>query len=279
VRVLIICDMEGVSGIVRWEQVSAGQPMYEEGRRLYTADINAAIRGAYAGGADDVWVMDWHGAGGGYSFNSLIPEELDERCTYVVQERIPQYTGPLELGCDAAFLVGMHARAGTSDGIMNHTVFGSQWHELRFNGVLVGEPGVNAALCGAFDCPVVLVTGDEAVCRQTTELLGPQVLPVAVKQGIGAVSGVLIPPKRARRMIENAAAEAIGQLDGAKPYDPGRPCEIEVLFQNTRAFDDFRWRPGVEVAGERRIVVTGPDWWTAWKNFAEVSVYRPSSNG
>jgi D-amino peptidase len=220
--------------------------------------------------------MDWHGAGGGYSFNSLIPEELDERCTYVVQERIPQYTGPLELGCDAALLVGMHARAGTDGGIMNHTVFGSQWHELRFNGVLVGESGVNAALCGAFGCPVVLVTGDEVTCRQTAELLGEQVLQVAVKRGIGSLSGVMVPPKRARRMIESAAAEAIGRVAGAKPYDPGRPCEIEVLFQNTRAFDDFRRRPGVEVVGERRIVVSGPDWWTAWKSFADVSVYRPA---
>ncbi|HEX6489029.1 MAG TPA: M55 family metallopeptidase [Candidatus Dormibacteraeota bacterium] len=63
-RVLTICDREGISGIVRWEQVVAGQPIYEEGRRLYTADINAAIKGAFDGGADDVWVMDWHSAGG-----------------------------------------------------------------------------------------------------------------------------------------------------------------------------------------------------------------------
>jgi D-amino peptidase len=276
VRVLIISDMEGISGIVRWEQVSAGQPMYEEGRRLYTADVNAAIRGAYAGGADDVWVMDWHGAGGGYSFNSLIPEELDERCTYVVQERIPQFTGPLDKGCDAAFLVGMHARAGTDDGIMNHTVFGSQWQELRFNGVLVGESGVNAALCGHFGCPVVLVTGDSTTCRQTGELLGEQVLQVPVKEGIGALSGVMIPPRRARALIEAGARDAIGRAAGAKPYDPGRPCQIEVLFQNTRAFDDFRWRPQVEAAGERLIRVTGEDWWTAWSAFAQLSVYQPS---
>jgi D-aminopeptidase len=93
------------------------------------------------------------------------------------------------------------------------------------------------------------------------------------------VSGVMVPPKRARRLIEDAAAGAMRNITGAKPYDPGRPCEIEVLFQNTRAFDDFRWRPGVDVVGERRIVVSGPDWWTAWRSFADVSVYRPSSAG
>ena len=56
----------------------------------------------------------------------------------------------------------MHAMAGTRDGVLNHTVSGMQWQNLWFNGTLVGETGINAALCGAWDCPVLLVTGDDA---------------------------------------------------------------------------------------------------------------------
>jgi D-amino peptidase len=255
---VIISDMEGVSGVVRWEQVIAGRPMYEEGRRLYTEDVNAAIRGAFTGGATDVVVMDWHGAGGGYSFNSLIPDALDSRCRYVVQERVPQYTRILEDGCDAALLVGMHARAGTVDG------------------TLVGEPGINAALCGTWGCPVVLVTGDEATCEQTRELLGEAVAAVPVKRGIGRTSAVLVPPVRARQMIEAGAAEALSRVGSARPYDPGRPCEIVVEFQHTAAWEEFRHRHGVEDAGERRIRCTGPDWWTAWSSFMQVAVYTGS---
>ena len=70
-RVHIISDMEGVSGIVKPEQTSGGDPMYEEGRKLYTEEINAAVRGAKAGGATEIVVMDCHGAGGGWTFNSL----------------------------------------------------------------------------------------------------------------------------------------------------------------------------------------------------------------
>jgi D-amino peptidase len=273
---VIISDMEGVSGVVRWEQVIAGRPMYEEGRRLYTEDVNAAIRGAFTGGATDVVVMDWHGAGGGYSFNSLIPDGLDSRCRYVVQERVPQYTRILEDGCDAALLVGMHARARTVDGVMNHTVFGSSWQNLWFNGTLVGEPGINAALCGTWGCPVVLVTGDEATCEQTRELLGEAVAAVPVKRGIGRTSAVLVPPVRARQMIEAGAAEALSRVGSARPYDPGRPCEIVVEFQHTAAWEEFRHRHGVEDAGERRIRCTGPDWWTAWSSFMQVAVYTGS---
>lgn len=276
-RILIISDMEGISGIVRWEQVIAGKPMFEEGRGLYTEDLNAAIRGAFDGGADEVVVMDWHGAGGGYSFNSPIPAELDPRCTYVVQERVPQYTKVLEEGCDAALLIGMHARAGTEDGVMNHTVFGSSWQNLWFNGTLVGETGVNAALCGAWDCPVVMITGDEATCRQGTELLGDEIVTVPVKRGLGSSSAVLIPPVRARKMIEEGAKEAIGKIGSVKPYDPGKPCEIVVEFQNIRAWEEFRQRTGVKEAGERRIRCTGPDWWSAWTIFFRQAVYTPNS--
>jgi len=85
-RVIIISDMEGVSGVVKWAQVTGGDPMYEECRKLYTEEINAAVRGARAGGATEVVVMDCHGAGGGWSFNSLVPEMLDTGCEWVVKQ-------------------------------------------------------------------------------------------------------------------------------------------------------------------------------------------------
>jgi D-amino peptidase len=85
VRVIVMSDMEGVSGIVKWEQVDGGHSLYEEGRKLYTQEINAAVRGARAAGATEVIVMDCHGAGKGWTFNSLLPEELDPGCEWVVQ--------------------------------------------------------------------------------------------------------------------------------------------------------------------------------------------------
>ena len=171
-KIFIVSDMEGVAGIVRWQQVTGGHAMYEEGRRLYTGEINAAVRGAKAAGATEIVVMDCHGAGEGWTFNSLLPEELDPDCEYVVQNEWTEYVDYLESGVDAALFVGMHAMAGTRDGVLAHTVSGSSWWRLRFNGVEVGETGINAALCGTWGCPVVLVTGDEAACREGRELLG-----------------------------------------------------------------------------------------------------------
>ena len=266
-RVHVISDMEGVAGIVKVEQVVGGEAMFEEGRRLYTEEINAAVRGARAGGATEIVVMDCHGAGKGWSFNSLVPDLLDPGCEYVVQGEWTEYTEFLEGGCDAALFVAMHARAGTADGVMNHTVSGQVWQNLWFNGVLVGETGINAALCGTWGCPVLLVTGDRAACREARELLGDGLTTVEVKQGLGSQSARQIPPVRARELIEAGAKRALGSPGAVAPYDPGKPCEIRVEYKNTSAPAELRHRAGVEIVEPRVIVSRADDWWSAWRQF------------
>ena len=266
-KVIVISDMEGISGIVRSAQTNAGKAMYEEGRKLYTADINAAIAGSKAAGATEIVVMDHHGAGEDFSFNSLLPEELDPDCEYVVQEDWTEYTGFLEEGVDACLLVGMHAMAGAAGGVMNHTVSGPDYQNLWFNGTKVGETGINAALCGTWSCPVVLVTGDGAACREGQELLGKGLTTVSVKEGIGIRSARLLVPKRARELIREGAQNALSDLKAVAPYDPGKPCEIKVEFKWTAPAAKLDGRPGVEVVDSRTVVSRGDDWWTAWKQF------------
>jgi D-amino peptidase len=267
VRVHIISDMEGIAGIVKRDQTNAGRPLYEEGRRLYTEEINAAVRGAKAAGATEILVMDCHGAGEGFTFNSLIAEDLDPDCEFVVQEEWTEYTAFLEAGCDAALFVGMHAMAGTADGVLNHTVSGVDWQNLWFNGTRVGETGINAALCGTWGCPVLLVTGDRAVCREATALLGEGLRTVEVKEGLGTFSARMLPPKRARELVEEGARRALGELSPVAPYDPGKPCEIKVEYKGTAPPQKLRFQSGVELVDDRTIVSRADDWWTAWKQF------------
>jgi len=266
-RVHVISDMEGVSGIVKWQQTTGGEPMYEEGRRLYTEEINAAVRGAKAAGATEIVVMDCHGAGGGWSFNSLIPDLLDPGCEFVVQEVWTEYTAFLESGCDAALFVGMHAMNGARFGVLNHTVSGQQWQTLSFNGTPVGETGINAALCGTWGVPVLLVTGDAATCDEARALLGDGLTTVAVKEGLGRYSARQIPPLRVRELIEAGAKESLNNLTAVAPYDPGSPCTIEVEYKVTDAVDKLRRVPDVEIVDDRRIRSTADTWWEAWRRF------------
>jgi D-amino peptidase len=154
-----------------------------------------------------------------------------------------------------------------ADGVLNHTISGSDIYELRFNGTPVGETGINAALCGTFGCPVLLVTGDHAVCRESTELLGEGLTTVAVKEGLGRSSARNIAPKRAREMIEEGAERALADVHAVPPYDPGHPCEIEVVLMGSHLTEPYRNRHGVDIVDGRQMVSRADDWWTAWRQF------------
>jgi D-amino peptidase len=267
VRVHVISDIEGCAGIVKWAQTGGDSPLYQEGRRLYTEEINAAVRGAKSAGAREIVVMDCHGAGGDYTFNSLLPDLLDPDCEFVVQNEWTEYTQFLEEGCDAALFVGMHAMAGTPDGVMSHTVSGQAWQSVKFNGTLVGETGINAALCGTWNCPVLLVTGDRATCREATALLGDGLTTVEVKTGLGRFSARSLPALKAREVIEDGAKRALKDLKAVQPYDPGRPCEIEISFTSPDRVVEYRNRKNVEQTGPLTVVARGDTWWEAWSGF------------
>jgi D-amino peptidase len=263
-RVLIMSDMEGVSGIVTWKQVEGGSPMFEEGRRLYTEEINAAVRGAVAAGATEIVAVDCHGAGGDWTFNSFIPELLHPDCEWVAHHKWSRYTELLEKGCDAALMVGMHARAGTPDGVLCHTISTVTWRNLWFNNDLVGELGINAALCGHYGCPVALVTGDEAVCRESHEILGDDTVYVAVKKGLSRYSARQKPPVRARQMIEDGAREALSRMKKGHVYVPARPTAITIEVETVDKVGQFRGREGVEIVEPLKVRANGKDWMEAW---------------
>jgi D-amino peptidase len=282
-RVLIMADMEGVSGIAAWDQVNGGAPMYEEGRRLYTEEINAAVRGAKAAGATDIVVVDCHGAGKDWTFNSLVHDLIDPDCTYVTRHPWGRYTemfqekpesraGDAVIAgggrADVAVMVGMHARAGTPEGVLCHTISTTTWRNLWFNDDLVGEFGINCALCGHYGVPVAVITGDEATCREGRALLGDSLAAVAVKKGLGRYSARHLPPVKARRAIEEGVAVALrDRTRWPAPYVPARPTTITVDLSTVDSANSFRGKKGVEIIEPLKVISRGKDWLEAWDNF------------
>ncbi len=266
-RVVIWVDMEGIAGIETWKQVQGGEPQYEEGRRLMTAEVNAAVRGAKNAGADDIIVIDCHGAGGAYSFKSLLPEHLERGATYVLGHAWCRYVAPLEAGCDAALLVGAHAMAGTAAGVMCHTVSSEAWYNAWINDQLVGESGIEAAICGVWHTPIVFVAGDEATCHEVTELLGPKVVTAPVKIGLGRYSARTLCSADACDLIESRVHQALTARDWPAPYRPTTPVTFTVELAAPDHVAAFQGRPGVEVVGPRKVVATGDNFWELWDRF------------
>jgi D-amino peptidase len=266
-KVQLWCDMEGVSGICRWDQVSHTGAQFQEGRRLYTAEINAAVRGCKAAGATEIIVIDGHGAGGDYSCNSWIKDELERGAEYIHGYRWGCYVEALRSGADALLLPGAHAMAGTPDGVLCHTMSSEQWVNAWFNDTLVGESGIIAAIAGSFGVPCVFVSGDASTCREVSALLGPTIGQAVVKRGLGRFSARHLAPADACALIEKTVAETLRDRSRwPKPWVL-KPAHFRVDFRDPDQVVPYEGKVGIEVTGPRTVVSRAPDAWTAWDQF------------
>jgi D-amino peptidase len=266
-RVMIWGDMEGVACIEVWEQVNGGAALYEEARVLFTEEMNAAVRGVKLAGADDVIVVDCHGAGGPWSFKSLVPDRLEQGAEWVFGYPWARYVEPLREGVDAVVLVGAHARAGTPNGVLSHTVSSEGWYSASINGVLVGESGILAALCGGWGAPIVFVSGDEATCAEVRELVGAKVVTAPVKRGLGRFSARNLSPSDARRLIEERTHAALSNHDWPAPYRVQPPVTFRVELAAIEQAEHYRGRTGVEIVAPRVVEAHGANFWECWDRF------------
>jgi D-amino peptidase len=196
--------MEGITGVVHWDQVDPSNSEYGRLRRVMTGDVNAAIRGACDGGAEMVIVADGHGSG-----RNILIEELDPRAHLNCGSPSPlAMVQGADSGVSAAMFVGYHARVGSPNAILDHTWSSSCVANVWLNGRLMGEIGMNAAVCGQFGVPVILVTGDQTACAEAAELLGP-VETAVVKQASGRMAAECLPPEMAQAKIQAAACLAV----------------------------------------------------------------------
>jgi D-amino peptidase len=224
-KVYISVDLEGISGINGDDQTSAGQPEYARGRKLMVEDANAAIRGAFAGGATDVLVNDSHG-----SQRNLLPEDLDPRARLISHsfKRYGMMEG-LDETFDSVLFIGYHARASAPRGLFAHTGSGVV-RDLQVNGVAVGEGGMNAALAAWYGVAVALVTGDDTAVDEVKAIV-PSVKGVVVKRAINTRAVELLPLAEARRLIEAGAKEAVAAAKKPAPIRTG-PYRVSMQFRD-----------------------------------------------
>ncbi len=224
-KLYILADMEGISGIRKMEQVQADKPAYEEGRQLMMADMNAAIDAAFQAGATEVVAADTHGGGG-----QIRLKDMNPRARYETPggDRLSLFPS-LDETFAGVILLGHHARAGTLNGFLDHTMSSASWFEYRLNDQVLGEIGIEAAWAGHFNVPVVAVTGDQAAADEATALLG-RVECAVVKRGIGRNHAACLSISAAHNAIRTAVTRALGALDSFKPFKPAFPAVSQLTF-------------------------------------------------
>jgi len=225
-KIYIHTDLEGVTGIDTIEMMARDHERHQEAVRNLMADVNAAVDGAFAGGADHVTVLDSHGGGGNF-----VLDLLDERAENDTKPN-KKWWGILDDSYDATFFIGAHAMAGTMNGFLDHTQSSASWYNYSVNGRRMGELAQWAMVAGAFGVPMAMVSGDEAACVEARQFFHP-LETATVKRGIGRNRAELVEPQQAWERIREAARRAIAIIPETRPFVPAKPMEIILEF--TRA--------------------------------------------
>ena len=252
-KVFISVDMEGITGVANWEDVSRSGKDYDLFRKIMTHETNAAIEGALAAGATDVVVRDSHS-----SARNLLPDLLNKNARLIRDWS----GGPksmmegIDETFDAAVFIGYHAKAGTPDSLLDHTSSGSVT-DFSVNGISMPEAGYNALIAGTYNVPVVFAAGDRTLCDQITTLLG-EVETVPVKEGIGAAA-VSLHPEVTRERIRAGVEKALHRLDDFEPYRLEAPYTLVVKLKSEETVNKGSHYPGVKRTGEWELTYSSED--------------------
>ena len=227
-RVYILTDLEGVTGVTLWGQVTPDHPeAYRRAQQLLMGDVNACVEGCLDAGASRVTVLDGHGC----PYN-MLPELMHPRAEYICGKGFPRGWG-MDEGYDVGMQVGCHAMNRTADGVLYHTQSHLSDARYWYNGRECGEIAQGALEFGHFGMPCVFVSGDEAACREAVDFFGEHCVTAAVKKGYGRQCARLLGPERTRGLIREGAQEALRRAHLIKPFAMEFPAQgkLEVLVE------------------------------------------------
>ena len=263
-KILIATDMEGITGVTTWDQVTPGHAEYARFRKQMTEDVNAAIRGAFDAGAEEVIVADGH-----WNSSNILIEELDARARLNTGTPSPySMMQGIDESINGVMFVGYHARNGSEHAILDHTWSSKTVANVWLNDLLTGEYGLNAAVAGHFGVPVIMVSGDQTACAQVTELLG-DIETAIVKKATSRFAAECLAPEVAREMIclsAERAVERLAQGDIPEPFVLDMPITVSVEFFTSDMADRATRIPFTKRQGTR-VSLTVQEMASAYNGF------------
>lgn len=265
-KILIAADMEGITGVVHWDQVNPDHPEYSRFRKLMTADVNAAIRGAFGGGATSVVVTDGHNNG-----RNILIEELDSRATLNSGTPSPlSMVNGVDEGVDGVMFVGYHGRMGAANSILDHTWSDERVCGLWINDRAFGEAGLNGAVCGHFDVPIIMACGDQSLCAEVQEFFGNKIEVAQVKRAVSRMAAECLAPAKTTSLIEEVAKRAVINLkskNSPKPFKVTKPIKMTLEFEQSDMADRAALMPHAKRTIDRRVEYAADDMLTIYLAF------------
>ncbi|HSE30556.1 MAG TPA: M55 family metallopeptidase [Pyrinomonadaceae bacterium] len=269
-KIYISADMEGITGVVTSEQLGPTGFEYGRFREFMTQEVNAAIEAARAAGATEIVVSDSHGNG-----QNLLVEKLPKDILL-----IRSWPRPLMMmqGIDETFagviFIGYHTATTNSEGVRAHTISSARLADVRLKGTSVSEAGLNAAIAGHFNVPVIMVSGDDAVVKETQALLG-NVEGAVVKWASGFHSAKTLMPEAGQQLIREKVTNAMRRIKDFKPYKLAGPVQLDVRFKNYRPSEVLSYLSVVERVDAHSIRYVGKDMVDVARFLEFIMTYEP----
>jgi len=264
-KLYLSTDFEGTSGIFAWEQIIEGSAEYEQGRRLLTNEVNAIINGAIEAGATEFVVNDSH-----HHMRNLHPQDLRGHATLITGRHKALY---MMEGLDASFdgicFVSYHGSIGAEHAVLSHTYNPGAIWEVRINGEVAGESGINALVAAHYGVPIIFVSGD-TVTAQEAQRIAPNAEKVVVKQSLGRFAAANLHPTVACELLRAGATRAVRNLDTMRPPEIRQPVSLYVTFLVADMAEMALWVHGVERVGPRTVALASENLLDLYRMFVTV---------
>jgi len=260
-KVFISVDMEGIWGVVHGDQTSSTGHDYGAARKWMAEDVNAVIEGLLDAGASEIVVNDSHG-----SMRNILASDLHPKAILISGSPKPlSMMQGIDDSFDACIFIGYHAKAGTASATLDHTISSSTVRSIRINGQEHPELGINAAIAGHYNLPVIMLSGDAETCSQAKSILGDEIVTVAVKEATGRYAAKLLPRDEARSRLRAGANEALLKRAKIVPFRLTAPFQFELEFHNSGQAEMPSLVPRVKRTGARSIAFSADDFIAGFK--------------
>lgn len=270
-KVYISADMEGLAGVVSDAQLGPEGFEYQRFREFMTNEVNAAIDAAFAAGATEILVSDSHGNG-----QNLLIEKLPKNVQIVRSWPRPlMMMQGIDETFDGVIFIGYHTSTTNSAGVRAHSFSSANLADVRLNNVSMSEASFNAAIAGHFGVPVIMISGDDAIVKEATALLG-NIEGAVVKWAYGFHSAKNLNPAAACDLIREKVKAAMSRLKEFKPYKLTTPIQLEVRFKNYRPSEVLSYLSIVQRTDSHSIKFTGKDMIETSKFLEFILTYSPS---
>jgi len=270
-KIYISADMEGIVGVVTGDQLGPQGFEYNRFREFMTEEVKAAVEAAFEAGATEIVVSDSHGNG-----ENLLIEKLPKNVTIVRSWPRPlMMMEGIDETFDGAIFIGYHTSTTNMSGVRAHTISSARLADVRLNGTSMAEAGINAAIAGHFNVPVIMISGDDAIVKEATNLLG-NIEGAVVKWAVSFHSAKTMTPEAAYSLIREKTRKAIARIKEFRPYKVNQPVQLDVRFKAYRPSEMLSYLSIVRRTDSHSILFVGKDIIEVSKFLEFITNYEPS---